>query len=329
MKKLSDCELIQMLNAQNEQAFNELYDRYHKLVYYVAYQLTRCEADAEEIKQEVFLKVLRYAGDIKDMSRFKYWLITITHNECKRLFRSNKDKAMDDNKLNQLYVQTESRREFLPEENIHYQEDMAVLMTCMLRLSDEQREVISLKYFAQLTIGEIAQLLNIPNGTVKSRLANAKKLLKADVEEYCRSNDIRLTFRVEQLSALCAMWLLNEGHKQFFKLPFFFRNRFSNFFHTTFVLKAGIIISASACALFGSIIVKDHFFDSNYQTYEKDAAFDAKDAYRILKQWAHCEKELSEKSEAEKAEMRSLYEQMKQQGNLYYILLERYWNYSF
>ena len=94
MKKLKDAELIQKLNLQDEAAFNELYARYHKLVYYIAYQNTRCEADAEEIKQEVFLKVLRYAGDIKDYSRFKYWLVTITHNECKRLFRSNRDKQV-------------------------------------------------------------------------------------------------------------------------------------------------------------------------------------------------------------------------------------------
>ena len=80
MKKLKDAELIQKLNLQDEAAFNELYARYHKLVYYIAYQNTRCEADAEEIKQEVFLKVLRYAGDIKDYSRFKYLVVTIKQN---------------------------------------------------------------------------------------------------------------------------------------------------------------------------------------------------------------------------------------------------------
>ena len=188
IKKLKDAELIQRLNAQDEAAFNELYARYHKLVYYIAYQNTRCEADAEEIKQEVFLKVLRYAGDIKDYSRFKYWLVTITHNECKRLFRSNRDKGMDEAGLDQLYIQTEERREFLPEENVRYQQDMDVLMSCMLKLSDEQREVITLKYFGQLSIDEIAEMLNIPNGTVKSRMANAKKLLKADVAVVMISN---------------------------------------------------------------------------------------------------------------------------------------------
>lgn len=329
IKKLKDAELIQRLNAQDEAAFNELYARYHKLVYYIAYQNTRCEADAEEIKQEVFLKVLRYAGDIKDYSRFKYWLVTITHNECKRLFRSNRDKGMDEAGLDQLYIQTEERREFLPEENVRYQQDMDVLMSCMLKLSDEQREVITLKYFGQLSIDEIAEMLNIPNGTVKSRMANAKKLLKADVEEYCRRNDIKLTFRGEQLLGLCSVWLLNDSHKPLFMLPFFSKQHFNSFFHTTFILKTGIAVSIAACTLFGSIIVKDHFFDSEYQTYEKDAAFDAKESYRILKQWAHCERELSEKTQAEKDEMRPLYEQMKQHGNLYYILLERYWNYSF
>ena len=75
-KKRNDAELIRLLRMQDESAFNELYDRYHKLVYYIAYQITRCEADAEEIKQEVFLKVLRYAIDIKNSNRFKDWLVS-------------------------------------------------------------------------------------------------------------------------------------------------------------------------------------------------------------------------------------------------------------
>lgn len=326
-KKRNDAELIRLLRMQNESAFNELYDRYHKLVYYIAYQITKCEADAEEIKQEVFLKVLRYAIDIKDSSRFKYWLVSITHNECKRLFRSNKDKAMDDAKLDQLNVQTEKRREFLPEANMHYRSDMEVLQACMLRLSDEQREVISLKYFAQMSIDEIAQLLNVPNGTVKSRLANAKKLLRADVAEYCRRNDVKLNFRINQLGTICAAWVMCDKKKGIET----FSSLFSHFpvLNTTLFLKAGITVSLAASLVFGSVIVRDHFFNSDYQTYEKDAAFDAKDAYRVLKQWAHCEEELSEKSEAEKAAMRPLYEQLKQHGNLYYVLLEHYWNQTF
>ena len=90
-----------------------------------------------------------------------------------------------------------------------------------------------------------------------------------------------------------------------------------------------ISVSFAASLVFGSVIVRDHFFNSDYQTYEKDAAFEAKEAYRVLKQWAHCEQELSEKSDAEKAEMRPLYEQLKQHGNLYYVLLEHYWNQAF
>lgn len=326
-KKRNDAELIRLLRMQDESAFNELYDRYHKLVYYIAYQITRCEADAEEIKQEVFLKVLRYAIDIKNSNRFKYWLVSITHNECKRLFRSNKDKAMDDAKLDQLNVQTEKRREFLPEANMHYCSDMEILQACMLRLSDEQREVISLKYFAQMSIDEIAQLLNVPNGTVKSRLANSKKLLRADVEEYCRRNDIELNFRIHQLGTICAAWVMCDNKKGIETISSLFRH--FPVLNTTILLKAGITVSFAASLVFGSVIVRDHFFNSDYQTYEKDAAFEAKEAYRVLKQWAHCEQELSEKSDAEKAEMRPLYEQLKQHGNLYYVLLEHYWNQAF
>ena len=95
LNQMSDARLVKEIQQGNETAFNELYERYHKLVYYVAFQMTNCEADAEEIKQEVFIKVIRHINDIKDAKSIKYWLTTITHNECKHLFRSNKDKGMD------------------------------------------------------------------------------------------------------------------------------------------------------------------------------------------------------------------------------------------
>lgn len=328
-RKINDEELIHELQQGNESAFNELYERYHKLVYYVAYQITRCEADAEEVKQEVFLKVIRYINDIKDAKRFKYWIVTITHNECKHLFRANKDKGMDETTLDQLYVQTEKRREFLPEENMHYQGDMEILHACIMKLNKEHREVITLKYFGQLSIDEIAELLEIPNGTVKSRLANAKKLLRADVEEYCRQNDIKLTFQMDQLGAICAMWLFHEGAEQMKPISTKASKKHFSFPNTTLLLKAGIVVSFSCCVIFGGIMIKDYFLGSDYQPFENDANFDAKETYRILKQWAHCDRELKEKSEAEKATMRPLYEQLKKNGNLYYILLERYWNNSF
>ena len=57
--------------------------------------------------------------------------------------------------------------------------------------------------------------------------------------------------------------------------------------------------------------------------------FNAKQTYTQLKQWAHCDEELKEKSEAEKASMRPLYEELKANGNLYYVLLEQSWKGAF
>lgn len=323
MKQMSDARLVAEIQAGNENAFNELYERYHKLVYYVALQMTNCEADAEEIKQEVFLKVVRYIDDIKDAKRIKYWLTTITHNECKHLFRSHKDKGMDERSLDLLYLQQEKRREFLPEEQAHYQGDMEVLHLCMKHLSSEQREVIALKYFAQLSIEEIAQMLNIPKGTVKSRLANAKKALGVDVENYCRHHDIQLTFHEKSLPAFCALMMLSDQERLILSNK---PKRFQQWNQKWMKLVCGGAVAVSAVT--GGYVLHQHWLPQNHHD-EENAAFDAKATYTVLKQWAHCDEELKVKSEAEKAQMRPLYEQLKAKGNLYYVLLEQYWKGNF
>lgn len=317
----SDARLVSEIQNGNEGAFDELYQRYHKLVFFIAYQLTKCEADAEEVKQEVFIKVLRHIHEIKEAKRFKYWLTAITHNECKHLFRAHREKEMTGAQMDQLYDQMEYRRDFLPELNARYTSDMEVLKACLLRLNEEQREVITLKYFAQLSIGEIAELLQVPNGTIKSRLAYAKKLLKSDVESYCREHDITLSFHMESLGAVCALLLAKE-HVEVLKYPLFI-------YRYPILAKVMLVLALTlgGGSMYAFLHASDQ--DGEVKTMGETEPFDAKEAYGILKHWAHCEVELAAKSESEKAQMRPLYERLKKQGNYYYILLEQYWNGAF
>ncbi len=323
-RQKSDAALVRAMQQGEEGAFNELYERYHKLVYFIAYQMTKCEADAEEIKQEVFIRVVRYIADIKDVKQFKFWLVTITQNECKRLFRSHKDKGMSDTELDLLNAQRESRRDYLPEQQAHYRSDLDVLKDCILHLNEEQRTVVTLKYFAQLSIEEIADLLQVPNGTVKSRLAYAKKLLRIDVEHYCRQYDITLSFHMDALGTACAMIMAKEGITAVMKPP-----RFSLSFNGTTLAELALgtaVVVFSGCGVLSYYQARGLHQDINAQ---EQKPFDAKEAYTILKQWAHCEIELNEKSEAEKAAMRPLYRELKEQGDLYFILLEQYWHDAF
>jgi len=329
LRKKSDASLVSEIQNGNEYAFNELYDRYHKLVYYVAFQLTKCEADAEEVKQEVFLKVLNHIHDVKDAKRFKYWLTTITHNECKHLFRSNKSSVMNEEELDVLYNQSESRKDFLPEEHVHYTSDMKVLRDCLLKLNKEHREVITLKYFAQLSIDEIADILQIPNGTVKSRLANAKKLLKTDVETYCREHDVALTFHMGNLGAVCALLMYGKRDAKTLTM----RDRMQMFWITaSFFTKMMVCSSMVLCGIITAYVLSYAISGNDVQPYsytDQTTNFDAKATYAKLKHFAHCEVELATKSEVEKASMRPLYERLKKEGNYYYILLEQYWKGAF
>lgn len=342
LEKKTDEELVKLLQEGNQEAFPILYDRYAKLIYYVSYQMCKCKADAEEIVQEVFTKLFHSIQEIKDPKRVKFWLTTVAHNECIHLFRSNKDQSFDEQKLQKLYLQKEQRKEFIPTEHVRYESDMDVLRSCIGNLSDEQREVITLKYFAQLSIDEIAEILHIPEGTVKSRLAYAKKKLRVDVETYCQANQLPLTFRLETIGAMLPI-LMHQDLKSFLSkpqnpTPMQIPKNTSTLF-TSAIAKATVAISLCAGIGLVGVYVYENMPSEMLNTtipnehqsisYKGTAVHNAKEAYQILKTWAHCDYELKQKTIGEKEAIRPVYNMLKEHDNQYYVMLERYWKEAF
>ena len=141
-------QLIRKAQNQDEEAFNELYRRYYKLVRYIAFGLTKSNADTDEIVQEVFLQVQRSIKDLKDANLFKAWLSRITYSKAKMLFRKNRDCYMEDKYLDILHGKEEVREEYLPHKQNRHHSDMDVLYQCMQRLKPAYREVLILYYFS-------------------------------------------------------------------------------------------------------------------------------------------------------------------------------------
>lgn len=180
---MDDAQLLNRLE-QEEEAFNELYNRYYKLVYYIAYEMCHNDADAKDVMQETFLKVKRGAKDIRDKSRFKAWLNAVTISKCKDLFKKNKYDNYDGDSSYVKNNQIEMRRYMLPEKQMHFNNDKALLHSFIEALPSSQREVLLLKYFGDLSLQEIAEVMQISEGTVKSRLHYAKDMLRGMVENY-------------------------------------------------------------------------------------------------------------------------------------------------
>ena len=114
-KEYTDEELVQMLQNDSEEAFNLLYQRYVKLVYYIAYRFCKNDADSQDIVQETFLQVKRMIRNINNPALFKFWLNQITVSRCKNLFRKNKYVTYDDEHYEVKNNLTETREDVLPE----------------------------------------------------------------------------------------------------------------------------------------------------------------------------------------------------------------------
>ncbi len=148
---------------------NQLMACHHELVFRYAYRLTGCRSSAEDISQEVFLRAFKSVEQLRDPRAERGWLLTITRNEFARWCRlaaaqratSTTDDVADPEAGNEQDLE---RRDWV--------------QAALDQLEPEFRSVVLMFYFEQLSYTEIAESLEIPMGTVMSRLSRAKSHLK-------------------------------------------------------------------------------------------------------------------------------------------------------
>ena len=139
--------------------------RYADMVYRLARVNCKNESTADDVFQEVFLKLLRYQESIKSEEHLKAWLITVTLNQCKSMFMStwNKRKVSID--------------EIVEPAIEDQKEDYSELYEAVRELPQKYREAIHLFYFEQMSIREIAGILNRQEGTIKTQLNRGRQML--------------------------------------------------------------------------------------------------------------------------------------------------------
>lgn len=164
-------DIIQKARLGNEVAFSVLVKEYTPFVYRTAYALLQDRAEAEDASQEVFFKVYRALGQLSEVRTFHAWLKTITTRTCLDRLRKQRPQPMADLELERLSIN-------FPQ---HFEERIQI-RDALRQLSTEYREVLILREWHGYDYQEIATLLNIPLGTVKSRIhsarLNLRKLLK-------------------------------------------------------------------------------------------------------------------------------------------------------
>ena len=169
---LSDEELMQRLTVRDLTAFRALYTRYSKLVYSATYRVLRDPHLAEDMVQEVFLRLWRKPDSYSaTRGRLTTWLTSVSRNRAVDEVRSRNRRYR-----HETASPEEAERELpAPESDdpaltAEQSDQRRLILTALAKIPDEQRETIALAYFGGFTQQEIAEMLQQPLGTVKTRI---------------------------------------------------------------------------------------------------------------------------------------------------------------
>ena len=173
---MSDDEAIALCQRGDRDAFRHLVDRYKDLLYGTAVLMTGNRAVGEEAVQEAFLSAWRGIGGFKRGHPPKPWLVRILVNE---VLTRQRRKSIPTVPLSDLdYAAGPSASD----EADAFQ-DRAIVRQALAHLVPEQQQVVVLRYFAELTVPEVARSIGVREGTVKSRLHRALERLREKLEE--------------------------------------------------------------------------------------------------------------------------------------------------
>lgn len=176
MKQISDEQLLASFRAGDNEAFSQLLRRYEKQLFNFLVKFLGQPASAEDVFQEVFLQVHLSADTFQSHRRFRPWVYTIAANKARDFLRSRARRpAMqltgndEDADYGQLWGNL-VRDETTPDEIFSQKQQEKLVRAVVAQLPDHLREILVLAYFQKFSYKEMAEVLDIPLGTVKSRL---------------------------------------------------------------------------------------------------------------------------------------------------------------
>ena len=183
-------ELVLSAKNGNKKAFDKLYELTHNDVWYNCLSLLKDEENAKDIMQETYITAFLKLDTLNDEQKFCGWITSIAVNKCKNKLKGKVEYQIDDEVL---ITEAETDELMLPEEYITKTEKRKVLLQIMEdTLSFNQYQTVLMFYFDEMSISEIAQGLEISEGTVKSRLNSSRAKMKTAIEDYEKKSGDKL-----------------------------------------------------------------------------------------------------------------------------------------
>jgi RNA polymerase sigma-70 factor (ECF subfamily) len=162
-------------------AFAYLVDTYKNMVFSLAFKMTKNREEAEEVSQDTFIKAFKNIHKFKGDSKFSTWLYRIAYHACLDAIKKNKNhnNSLEINEV--TYNQIKSVDDIL--QGIERKERAKVMNDCLLKMPEEERSILWMFYFDELSLKEIIEVTNLSEANLKVKLYRARKRLLAIVEE--------------------------------------------------------------------------------------------------------------------------------------------------
>ena len=169
----TDNELMQLIVLGDQSAFAELYHRYKERMYYYFYRmLGNSSEQANDFLQELFMKLIEKPESYNPKFPFQTWFYSVANNMCKNEYRKRE--------VRQEYQATEipeAQLDFIDDKTIEPEQIVEKIFDALEELGEEHRSAFLLRYREGFSIKDVAEILELPEGTVKSRLFYARKVL--------------------------------------------------------------------------------------------------------------------------------------------------------
>lgn len=168
----NDNTLPELLKTKSREAFAKLYDKYSGALYGIIYKMIQKENIAEELLQDVFIKVWKNIDKYESTKGTLFtWMLQIARNACIDHLRTKEHKIKFHSEVN--------LQETLATSEIHYNNENSELRGLAFKLEAKYRQIIDLVYFWGYSQEEVAKMLNLPLGTVKTRSRTGLQQLRS------------------------------------------------------------------------------------------------------------------------------------------------------